>query len=122
MKLYVAGKSYTGPDKIDIMPCNKWEREKRSPIERVLTPPWPLYLNQKRGVISIAQFIDEYKATLRSHYYDDLPVYFEFLTRSTATLTCWCGRSKFCHKHIAVDVLEVIAKYHKLPFQFMGDR
>jgi hypothetical protein len=68
-----------------------------------------------------AQYTDGYLALLRERYAKDKRPFLDLLGRDTLTLTCYCAPGTFCHRHIAVDVLERVATFHNMPFERGGE-
>jgi hypothetical protein len=47
--------------------------------------------------------------------------FLDLLSGEQVTLTCYCAPGLFCHRHIAVDVLEKIATVNAIPFERGGE-
>lgn len=76
---------------------------------RALAPTWALVMNHKRGQISDQEYTDAYLALLRVRYNENPTPFLDILKRDRVVLACYCPAGAFCHRHIAVDVLEKIA-------------
>lgn len=68
-----------------------------------------------------AQYTERYLTLMRSRYAEDKQPFLDILNQPRATITCYCAAGEFCHRHIAVDVLEKIAERHNLPFERGGE-
>ncbi len=71
--------------------------------------------------LSEAEYTDGYLKLLRARYATDKQPFLDLLNRDRVTLTCYCGAGDFCHRHIAVQVLEKIAQHHAMPFERGGE-
>ncbi len=71
--------------------------------------------------LSEADYTDGYLKLLRTRYAADKEPFLDLLNRERVTLTCYCGAGDFCHRHIAVKVLEKIAQHHTIPFERGGE-
>ena len=78
-------------------------------------------MGHKRGQISDAEYSERYLIMLRQRYAADKQPFLDILAHERVTLKCYCRAGKFCHRHIAVDVLEKIAAAHGLPFERGGE-
>jgi len=73
------------------------------------------------AALSEEQYTEQYLQLLRQRYIQNKQPFLDILTGPQATITCFCGVGKFCHRHIAVDVLEKIALHHNIPFERGGE-
>jgi len=103
---------YTGridsddPDMIDIT-----IKSASTPEGRILAPLWPMVTAHKEGKLSDAGYTEKYKTLLRERYTTDKAAFLDILRRNRVVLCCYCStKSDFCHRHLAVDILEAIAK------------
>src|SRR5258705_12647969 len=55
------------------------------------------------------QYTEQYLSLLRDRYTEDKQPFLNILDQRRVTLACYCGPGEFCHRHIAVNVLEKIA-------------
>lgn len=80
----------------------KWFNGK---IIKELQPTWDMVMDHKSGKISDDDYINRYINILSKINID------KFLKDYDDTiLLCWCGKNKFCHRHI---LAEWINKYKK---------
>jgi len=67
-------------------------------------------------------YTERYLDLLRKRYQADKQPFLDILTRESATLTCYCAPGVFCHRHLAVEVLDKVAQANQLPFKAGGER
>lgn len=140
VKMFTSRLTYEGQDKIDATVKTGQGRG------RYLAPTWPLVaghklyearmngdpaeierwsVNKITGAattpLNEEQYTEQYIALLRQRYIQDKQPFLDILAGPQATITCFCGVGKFCHRHIAVDVLEKIARHHNIPFERGGE-
>jgi hypothetical protein len=70
--------------------------------------------------LSQAEYTQQYLELLRQRFKADRQPFLDILAQECVTLTCYCD-GPFCHRFLAVDVLEKIARYHALPFERGGE-
>src|SRR5205823_2771135 len=58
---------------------------------------------------------------LRDRWTDDKQPFLDIVQQDKVTLTCYCGPGEFCHRYIAVDVLEKVAERQHIPFERGGE-
>ena len=112
--VYTARISYSGPDALDIT------AKSGKGIGLIFAPPWDMVMGVKRGRISEAEYTERYLELLRRRYRQNEAVFMSLLRRKRVVLCCYCGVG-FCHRHIAVDVLEKIARAKGMNFQRGGE-
>lgn len=80
-----------------------------TPIGKFFAPTWDMVNGVKAGTISEAQYTKLYEDLLRSRYAANAGLLKDFLwERRRVVFKCFCGARTFCHRHIAVEVLEKI--------------
>lgn len=106
-KIYTARINYSGPNGLNITV------KAADPLGRVLAPTWALVnaYKGKDGYIAISpqEYTERYLAMLRARYATTKPLFLDILRRDEVVLLCYCRVGAFCHRHLAVDVLERIA-------------
>jgi hypothetical protein len=93
-------------------------------LARLLSPTWDMVLGVKRGVLSEVDYTGQYLDLLRYRYRHDRSGFICILTPENAdamTLACYCKPHTFCHRYLAVEVLEKIARAHGIPFEYGGE-
>ena len=90
-------------------------------LGKVLQPSWEIVMGHKRGQISDEEYVEKYLAMLRQRYAADRQPFLDILAHEQVTLLCYCRAGKFCHRHLAADVLIKIATAFDLPFEYRGE-
>lgn len=62
-----------------------------------LYPGWELVSGHKEGKISDEEYTKRYIKHLDSLNWDHI---LQYLESNDCVLLCWCGKGKFCHRHI----------------------
>lgn len=104
------------PDKIDIT-----VKSSSSIIGHLFSPTWDMVLNHKANVISDQDYIDSYLKLFNSRINYMHGVFVEFLNQPSATLTCYCKGSKFCHRHIASYLIIDYCELYDIPYTYVGE-
>lgn len=86
-----------------------------------LMPTWDIVMGVKRGNITHDGYTERYLELLRYRYNAERHLFDELLQINQLTLMCYCKPGAFCHRHIAVNVLERIAVARKIPFERGGE-
>jgi hypothetical protein len=86
-----------------------------------LTPTWEMVNAHKDQTITDAEYAERYLALLRWRYSASPQMFLDIFNRPRVVLTCYCADGAFCHRHLAVEVLEKIAFYHGIPFTRGGE-
>ncbi len=93
-------------------------------LGRLLSPTWDMVLGVKRGVLSEAEYTEQYLSLLRGRYRQNSGGFIRILTPENAdliTLACYCKPHTFCHRYLAVEVLEKIARARGISFEYGGE-
>jgi len=90
-------------------------------LGKLLAPTWDLVLGVKGGTISEEEYTRVYLALLRERYRGRKEQFLEVLRRDEVVLLCYCRKGWFCHRHIAVEVLEKIARAEGIAFARGGE-
>lgn len=94
-------------------------------IGEILAPTWTLVGGYKHwhgyAVLTDQQYTELYLDLLRSRYRANEQAFIELIQRPQLILLCYCRSGVFCHRHIALDVLEKIAHAKGLPFTRGGE-
>lgn len=92
-------------------------------LGRLLSPTWEMVMGIKQGRLSEEDYREQYLELLRSRYRQDSSGFVRILTGSggTVTLACFCKPHTYCHRYLAVEVLEKIAQAHNIPFEYGGE-
>ena len=126
--VYTSRIAYSGQDRLDTTV------KSGAGLGKVLAPTWDLVGGIKhhetegrdpRWVryipITRKQYIEGYYTLLRMRYKADSAPFLALLERERFTICCYCAVGAFCHRHLAVDILEKIALAKGLPFIRRGE-
>src|SRR5260221_1877531 len=95
-------------------------------LGKVLAPTWELVGGVKgwKGYTQLSpeQYTERYYELLRARFRANSAAFLEILEREEIALACYCRQGVFCHRHLAVDILEKIAQSRGLPFVRGGER
>lgn len=94
-------------------------------IGELLAPTWALVGGYKHWhgytALTDQQYTALYLDLLRRRYRANEQAFIELIQRPQLVLVCYCRSGVFCHRHIALDVLEKIANAKGLPFTRGGE-
>jgi hypothetical protein len=94
-------------------------------IGEILAPTWALVGGYKhwQGYTALTneQYTNLYLDLLRSRYRTNEQAFIQLIQRPQLVLLCYCRSGVFCHRHLALDVLEKIANAKGLPFTRGGE-
>ncbi len=92
-------------------------------LGRLLAPTWDMVMGIKRGTLSQADYTESYLHLLRTRYRDDKAGFIQLLTPANGELNiaCYCGPYSFCHRYIAVEVLQKIGQAHGISVEYGGE-
>lgn len=83
---------------------------------RILAPVWSMVVGHKKGYLTDEQYTAQYLDLLRARYRASDEGFLWFLIPRSVTLLCYCQPHAFCHRYLAVDVLEKIATAKGIEF------
>ena len=91
----------------------------------VLAPTWAMVGGVKHWQgcepLTQEQYTDRFYELLRARFRANHQPFFELIQRDRLVLVCFCSVGAFCHRHLAVDILEKIARSQGLPFVRGGE-
>jgi hypothetical protein len=94
-------------------------------IGELLAPTWALVGGHKQwaGYTPLTDdlYTSIYLDLLRSRFRTNEGAFIELIQRPQVCLLCYCRTGVFCHRHIALDVLQKIANAKGLPFARGGE-
>ena len=93
-------------------------------LGRLLAPTWEMVMGIKRGALDQAGYEAMYIDLLRQRYRQDRSGFIRILTPENTDvirLGCYCKPHTYCHRYLAVEVLEKIARAHGIPFEYGGE-
>jgi uncharacterized protein YeaO (DUF488 family) len=94
-----------------------------SPEGKALAPTWGMVKAYKDQEVNYGwdAYTADYLALLRKRYAQDKTPFLNILSRERVVLTCYCQPSWHCHRHLAVDILQKIAKHHHIELIAEGE-
>lgn len=117
--VYTSRIGYQGPSGLDITV------KSAKGIGEILAPTWVLVGGYKhwegKTPLTDEQYTDRYLDLLRTRYRANEQAFTEIIQREHVVLLCYCRTGVFCHRHLALDVLEKIAHAKGLPFARGGE-
>ena len=94
-------------------------------LGRLLAPSWELVGGVKRwrgyAALAEAQYTAAYYDLLRMRYKADAAPFLALLEQRQLVLCCYCATGAFCHRHLAVAILDKIASAKGMPFSHCGE-
>ncbi len=94
-------------------------------LGRVLAPTWAMVGGVKGWggyeVLSIEQYTQRYYDLLRERFRQNGQAFLDILAQEQTCILCYCRPNVFCHRHLAVDILERIAQRYAIPFVRGGE-
>jgi protein gp37 len=107
--IHTAQMGVDDPDALDITvkSATDW-------VGKFLTPSWDIVMGHKRGDISDDEYTSRYKQMLRERYAagsNTATIHHWLRTTDRVVLKCYCREGKFCHRHIAAQVLQSIGQH-----------
>ena len=98
---------YSGRDGLDITV------KSASGLGTALAPTWALVGGLKgwRGyeILTPTEYTERYFDLIRARYRTDTQPFMDILAQKRTVLLCFCRADSFCHRHLAVDILDKIA-------------
>lgn len=88
---------------------------------KVLAPTWAMVMAHKAGAVNDEQYTEDYYTLMRHRWQGQSFRFLRVLNRERIVLCCYCGKGKFCHRYLAVDILEKIAARYAIPFERGGE-
>jgi hypothetical protein len=83
-------------------------------IGEIFAPTWALVGGHKRWqgytALTDQQYTEIYLDLLRNRYRANEQAFIELIQRPQLILLCYCRSGVFCHRHLALDVLDKIAQ------------
>jgi hypothetical protein len=94
-------------------------------VGKLLAPTWALVGGIKRWqrypALTPEAYTEQYYHLLRARYKANAQPFLDLLAQEQVVILCYCPADSFCHRHLAVDILEKIAQAHSIPFTRGGE-
>lgn len=109
MKLATARVAYRGAHRLDITV------KSAQGIGRVLAPTWAMVMAHKAGAITDGEYTEGYYRLMRYKYalatptYNGRQMFDAILAMPRVVFCCYCAAGRFCHRHLAVEIISKIA-------------
>lgn len=88
----------------------------------LLAPSWELVNGIKQQTLPPEAYQEQFLNLLRSRYRQRQADFLKLLTPGTTTnFACYCKPFDFCHRYLAIRVLQQIAERHSIPCQYKGE-
>jgi hypothetical protein len=93
-------------------------------LGRLLAPTWDMVMGIKKETLSEKAYTDQYLELLRTRYRRDKSGFLQLLAPESGELVlgCYCPPHAFCHRYIAIEVLQKIGQAHGIPVDYAGER
>ncbi|MBN1430341.1 MAG: hypothetical protein JXB07_18370 [Anaerolineae bacterium] len=93
-------------------------------LGRLLAPNWEMVMGIKRQTLSQDSYTDRYLDLLRTRYRSNKAGFIQLLTPDSGELLmgCFCVPHTFCHRYIAVEVLQKIGRAHGITVEYGGEK
>lgn len=89
---------------------------------KAFAPTWDLLKRYKDGEVDDKQYRKEYMELMKISMKENRQEWIDLLQdKEDICLCCYCGRGKFCHRHLLVEILDNISGTHGLNFKFCGE-
>lgn len=126
VKIYTSRINNADPDALNIT-----IKSADSAIGHYLAPTKIMVYRHKAGkgdprfhryeAMSDEEYTRKYYELLRPRYRANFEVFHEVVRRDRLILCCYCRAGTFCHRHLAVDILQKIANHIGIPVQSGGE-
>lgn len=126
--VYTSRIGYTGADRLDTTV------KSGNGLGKLLAPTWELVGGIKHhetqgadprwlkySPITQEQYVQGYYELLRARYQANAKAFLTILQLDRVVCCCYCKAGIFCHRHLAVEILEKIATAKGLPFERGGE-
>lgn len=113
--VYTSRINYAGNSRLDITV------KSGTGLGSVLAPTWDMVMGLKRGTLTETQYTGQYLALTRERFANNRAPFYQILAMPEVVLCCFCQSGAFCHRHLAVDILEKIAMRREIEFVRGGE-
>lgn len=109
----------------------QWRKAKQLGIELIdttvksgdsrLAPTWEIVMGIKSGKITEEEYTEIYKRMMRTSFQQHTEFWKALLSKEAIAVGCYCGKGKFCHRHILVEFFVACCKYFKIEYKLGGE-
>jgi hypothetical protein len=91
----------------------------------VFAPTWKMVMQSKRDEITWEEYRSQYTGLMRQRYGANPEAFLQALSSTELIVCCYCkdthATTKHCHRYILVEILEKVAAYHSIGFEYIGE-
>lgn len=87
---------------------------------KAFAPTWDFLMEHKKGG-SDQSYIDKFLPLMRKSYKANRKVWLDLIGNEVVCIACYCGKGKFCHRMLLVDILEKVCKHEGTSFEYKGE-
>lgn len=87
---------------------------------KAFAPTWDFLMEHKRGGSDQA-YIGKFIPLMRNSYKNNYKEWQDLINLDTVCISCYCGKGKFCHRILLVDILEKVCNSHNIDFEYLGE-
>jgi hypothetical protein len=89
--------------------------------DKMFAPTWDFLMRHKRDQDDDA-YIAEFIPLMRENFKNNKEYWFGLLSQQEElAIACYCGKGKFCHRILLVDIFEKLCDYYNIEFEYMGE-
>ena len=88
--------------------------------DKMFAPTWDFLMEYKDDQ-NEEKYISKFLPLMRKSYSENKKYWLDFLSQDSATIACYCGKGKFCHRYLLVDIFEKVCNNSGIDFEYGGD-
>lgn len=88
---------------------------------QVFAPDWDMIMGHKEGTLTSAAYTEKYRTKMLRTFNHYRPEWESLIEHPLVALACYCSPFVFCHRHLLVDIMEIIHHKRGLPFYRGGE-
>lgn len=96
--------------------------------DRMLAPTWNMvhlvkshYANPEELAAAHADYTRTYRKLIHARFRQDPDHFLQFLYGKEVTFMCYCKAGDFCHRHLLVKFIKVLARIYKVEVTYLGE-
>ncbi|MGL5397327.1 MAG: DUF488 family protein, N3 subclade [Shewanella sp.] len=96
--------------------------------DRNLAPTWNMvylvksqYATPEEFAAAYADYTRTYRKLIHARYREDRERFLKYLYGKEVTFMCYCKAGEFCHRHLLVKFIKVLARIHKVEITDLGE-
>lgn len=109
----------------------KWRRAKELGIplidttvksgEEAFSPTWDMVSGHKQGTLTDEEYTALYKELMLKSIKRSPARWAELMKMDKVAIACYCGKGKFCHRHLLAEILEKLCRHNLITFVHLGE-